>query len=67
MNTVNAIHIQSNKPTKGFLLESLNDLEKIKYRIHPLAIDGIKKILINQPVFINLNGGYCYVKIYCNL
>jgi hypothetical protein len=65
MKHVQAIHIQTNQPTTGNLIESLKDLQEFdkEYGLNPLIFRGINTMVKQgTPVFINRMGGYCQVK-----
>lgn len=65
MKKVQAIHIPTNTPTTGTLVENLKDLQEVDKEegIHPLIFRGIKTMVTSgTPVFINRRGGYCQVK-----
>jgi hypothetical protein len=65
MKNVQAIHIPTNNPTTGMLVENLKDLQEVdkEISINPLIFRGINKMVKDGiPVFINKRGGYCQVK-----
>ena len=65
MKHVQAIHIPTNTPTTGTLVENLKDLQEVdeELGINPLIFRGVNSLLKNgQPVFLNRRGGYCGVK-----
>jgi hypothetical protein len=65
MKKVQAIHIPTNQPTTGTLIENLKDLQEFDKEegINPLIFKGINAMVKQgTPVFINRRGGYCQVK-----